>query len=84
MRSHRITITSITPPAIPIEDRFTFKVENVVASGQVALEAKLNLKVLARADNDVEYNPERFPELIMRSTPGRPKLPCKILLLAVI
>jgi transcription initiation factor TFIID TATA-box-binding protein len=47
-------------------DKFTFKVENVVATGQVAVEEKIDLNIIARAFTDVEYNPERFPGLIMR------------------
>jgi transcription initiation factor TFIID TATA-box-binding protein len=47
-------------------EKFTFKVENVVATGQVAIEGKIDLNIIARAFTDVEYNPERFPGLIMR------------------
>jgi transcription initiation factor TFIID TATA-box-binding protein len=55
-------------PNVPVEnEKFTFKVENVVATGQVPIDQKIDLNVVARAFADVEYNPERFPGLIMRS-----------------
>jgi transcription initiation factor TFIID TATA-box-binding protein len=48
------------------EDQFEYKIENVVATVSVDLEEKMDLNVIARKYTDVEYNPERFPGLVMR------------------
>ena len=48
------------------QEEFTFKIENVVATVTVDLTEKINLKTIAMKFDDVEYNPERFPGLIMR------------------
>jgi transcription initiation factor TFIID TATA-box-binding protein len=45
---------------------FEYKIENVVATVSVDLEEKMDLNVIARKYTDVEYNPERFPGLVMR------------------
>ena len=44
--------------------RPTYKIENVVASVEVT--AKIDLNLLARKQNDAEYNPEQFPGLMLR------------------
>ncbi|MHA1646560.1 MAG: TATA-box-binding protein [Promethearchaeota archaeon] len=50
------------------EKAFSFKIENVVATVTVSLGKieKMDLTVIARYYSDVEYNPERFPGLVMR------------------
>jgi transcription initiation factor TFIID TATA-box-binding protein len=51
---------------MPELEPFTFKVENVVATVTADIEEKIDLNVIARKHSDVEYNPERFPGLVMR------------------
>ena len=48
------------------EEKFTYKIENVVATVVVDIEEKMDLNIIARKYPDVEYNPERFPGLVMR------------------
>ncbi len=48
------------------EIKYTFKVENVVATVTAAIKEKMDLNKIARKFADVEYNPEKFPGLIMR------------------
>jgi transcription initiation factor TFIID TATA-box-binding protein len=43
-----------------------YKIENVVATVVVEITEKIDLNVIARKHADVEYNPERFPGLVMR------------------
>ena len=43
-----------------------FKIENIVATAPVEIEDKIALKQIAQKHAEVEYNPERFPGLIMR------------------
>ncbi len=43
-----------------------YKVENVVATVTVDITEKIDLNQIARKDAEVEYNPERFPGLVMR------------------
>jgi transcription initiation factor TFIID TATA-box-binding protein len=43
-----------------------YKIENVVATVTVEIEEKIDLKQIAQKYASVEYNPERFPGLIMR------------------
>jgi transcription initiation factor TFIID TATA-box-binding protein len=43
-----------------------YKIENVVATVVLDIPAKIDLNILARKYDDVEYNPERFPGLVMR------------------
>lgn len=43
-----------------------YKIENVVATVVVKLDEKIDLNQIARKLPDVEYNPERFPGLVMR------------------
>ena len=53
------------------ETELDYKIENVVATVSVEITEKVNLTQIARKLTDVEYNPERFPGLIMRI--GNPK-----------
>ena len=48
------------------EEKFTYKIENVVATVVVDITEKMDLNIIARKYPDVEYNPERFPGLVMR------------------
>jgi len=48
------------------EKDLDYKIENVVATVVVEIEEKIDLNVIARKHSDVEYNPERFPGLVMR------------------
>ena len=43
-----------------------YKIENVVATVSVDITEKIDLNQIARRHSDVEYNPERFPGLVMR------------------
>ena len=43
-----------------------YKIENVVATVSVDITEKIDLNQIARKHADVEYNPERFPGLVMR------------------
>lgn len=48
------------------EHEIDYKIENVVATVVVDVEDKIDLTTIARKHVDVEYNPERFPGLVMR------------------
>ena len=48
------------------EEKFTYKIENVVATVVADIDEKMDLNIIARKYSDVEYNPERFPGLVMR------------------
>jgi len=48
------------------DNSFEFKIENVVATVTVDITEKMDLRMIAQKYDDVEYNPERFPGLIMR------------------
>ena len=45
-----------------------FKINNVVATVVMEISEKIDLVKIARKFEDVEYNPERFPGLVMRIT----------------
>ena len=51
-----------------IEDgeELDYKIENVVATVVLEITEKIDLNIIARKHADVEYNPERFPGLVMR------------------
>ncbi|HMF34366.1 MAG TPA: TATA-box-binding protein [Candidatus Lokiarchaeia archaeon] len=49
-----------------IEPGLDYKIENVVATVVLDITEKIDLNILARKYADVEYNPERFPGLVMR------------------
>lgn len=48
------------------EEDLDYKIENVVATVSVEITEKIDLNQIARKHADVEYNPERFPGLVMR------------------
>lgn len=48
------------------ETDLDYKIENVVATVTVEITEKIDLNQIARCHTDVEYNPERFPGLVMR------------------
>ena len=45
-----------------------YKIENVVATVEMEITEKIDLNQIAREQEDAEYNPERFPGLVMRIT----------------
>jgi len=48
------------------EPDLDYKIENVVATVVLDIKEKIDLNIIARKYADVEYNPERFPGLVMR------------------
>jgi len=46
--------------------KLDYKIENVVATVVMEITEKIDLNKIARKFEDVEYNPERFPGLVMR------------------
>ncbi len=48
------------------EPNLDYKIENVVATVTLDIKMKIDLNIIARKYADVEYNPERFPGLVMR------------------
>ncbi|GAG80092.1 unnamed protein product, partial [marine sediment metagenome] len=46
--------------------KLDYKIENVVATVIMEITEKIDLIKISRKYDDVEYNPERFPGLIMR------------------
>ena len=50
------------------EAELDYKIENVVGTVELEIREKIDLNVIARKHEDVEYNPERFPGLVMRIT----------------
>ena len=48
------------------EGDFWYKIENVVATVTASIAEKIDLTIIAKKYDDVEYNPERFPGLVMR------------------
>jgi transcription initiation factor TFIID TATA-box-binding protein len=53
------------------EAELDYKIENVVGTVELEIREKINLNEIARKYEDVEYNPERFPGLVMRITEPR-------------
>jgi transcription initiation factor TFIID TATA-box-binding protein len=51
---------------LPSEEGLDYKIENVVATVTVEITEKIDLNQIARKHAEVEYNPERFPGLVMR------------------
>jgi len=45
-----------------------YKIENVVGTVEVEIKEKIDLNIIARKQVNAEYNPERFPGLVMRIT----------------
>ncbi len=50
------------------EGELDYKIENVVATVEVEITEKIDLNQITRKQVDAEYNPERFPGLVMRIT----------------
>ena len=50
------------------EANLDYKIENVVGTVVLEIKEKIDLNIIARKHEDVEYNPERFPGLVMRIT----------------
>ena len=48
------------------EGMMNYKINNVVATVNIEIKEKLELVQIARKIKDVEYNPERFPGLILK------------------
>lgn len=48
------------------EKELDYKIENVVATVNLEITEKMDLNQIARKHGDTEYNPERFPGLVMR------------------
>ena len=48
------------------ENNLDYKIENVVATVNLEITEKMDLNQIARKHGDTEYNPERFPGLVMR------------------
>lgn len=48
------------------EKELDYKIENVVATVNLVITEKMDLNQIARKHGDTEYNPERFPGLVMR------------------
>lgn len=55
-----------TEPNEEEKEEVEFKVENVVATATADIEGKLDLVNIARTIADSEYNPERFPGIVVR------------------
>ncbi|KKN39268.1 hypothetical protein LCGC14_0744970 [marine sediment metagenome] len=51
---------------LKLENKVDYKIENVVATVVVEITEKIDLNQIARRHAEVEYNPERFPGLVMR------------------
>ncbi len=50
------------------EAELDYKIENVVATVELEITEKIDLNIIAKKQVDTEYNPERFPGLVMRIT----------------
>ena len=50
------------------EAELDYKIENVVGTVVLEIKEKIDLNIIARKHEDTEYNPERFPGLVMRIT----------------
>ena len=50
------------------EGELDYKIENVVATVVMEITEKIDLNQIVRKHEDAEYNPERFPGLVMRIT----------------
>lgn len=51
---------------LDLEQEIDYKIENVVATVTVEIDEKIDLTQIARKQAEVEYNPEKFPGLVMR------------------
>ena len=52
--------------SVDVDEQYTYEIQNVVATVITTIKEKIDLKIIARAYPDIEYNPERFPGLVMR------------------
>ena len=52
--------------SVDVDEQYTYEIQNVVATVITEIKEKIDLKIIARAYPDIEYNPERFPGLVMR------------------
>ena len=52
--------------SVEVDEPYTYEIQNVVATVITEIKEKIDLKIIARAYPDIEYNPERFPGLVMR------------------
>ena len=52
--------------SVDADEPYTYEIQNVVATVIAEIKEKIDLKIIARAYPDIEYNPERFPGLVMR------------------
>ena len=50
------------------EANLDYKIENVVGTVELEIKEKIDLNIIARKQVNAEYNPERFPGLVMRIT----------------
>ncbi len=48
------------------DEKYTYTIQNVVATVIAEIKEKIDLNIIAGKYPDVEYNPERFPGLVMR------------------
>ncbi|TFF88168.1 MAG: TATA-box-binding protein [Promethearchaeota archaeon] len=53
------------------DNELDYKINNVVATVNVNIKEKLDLVKIARRISDAEYNPERFPGLVLRDEKPR-------------
>jgi len=49
-----------------VDEKYTYEIQNVVATVIAEIKEKIDLNIIATKYPDVEYNPERFPGLVMR------------------
>jgi len=52
--------------SVDTDESYTYEIQNVVATVIAEIKEKIDLNIIAGAYPDVEYNPERFPGLVMR------------------
>ncbi len=52
--------------SVNTDENYTYEIQNVVATVIAEIKEKIDLNIIARKYPDVEYNPERFPGLVMR------------------
>ncbi|MHA1766272.1 MAG: TATA-box-binding protein [Promethearchaeota archaeon] len=61
-----VSIYKLMMENISLEEKFTYTIQNVVATVATEIEKTIDLTTIASAYPDVEYNPDRFPGLVMR------------------
>ncbi|MHA1674956.1 MAG: TATA-box-binding protein [Promethearchaeota archaeon] len=50
-----------------VDEKFTYQIQNVVGTVKTDIEENMDLPRIAGKYPDVEYNPEKFPGLVMRN-----------------